>query len=57
MAKLMSDRLREELSRELGVEHIVRTSGWGGVSARDCGRLVQLAVARAEKALRQKVRG
>jgi len=47
----MSEALREELARELGVDDIVRQQGWGAVSARDCGRLVQRAVLRAEALL------
>lgn len=47
----MSEALREELARELGVDAIVRQQGWGAVSARDCGRLVQQAVLRAEALL------
>ncbi len=48
---LMSDALKWDLARELGVADIVESEGWGGVSARNCGNLVKLAVARAEAAL------
>ena len=48
----MSDELKWELARELGVDHIVAREGWGGVPARDCGNLVRLAIERAERALR-----
>lgn len=51
MAKLMSDRLKEALSHELDVHHIVEEDGWGGVSARNCGNLVKLALQRAEESL------
>lgn len=51
MAKLMSEQLKYELAKELGVADIVRREGWGGVPARDCGRLVQLAIQHAEEAL------
>jgi small acid-soluble spore protein F (minor alpha/beta-type SASP) len=47
----MSDALKEELAEELGVADIVRREGWGGVSSRNCGNLVKLAIERAEKAL------
>jgi len=53
MAKLMSDALKAALAEELGVAGQVRSQGWGSVSTRNCGRLVQLAIARAEKALVQ----
>jgi len=48
---LMSDALKMELARELGVDDIVRTNGWGDVSSRNCGSLVRLAIERAEKSL------
>jgi len=47
----MSDRLKWELAQELGVADIVAHEGWGGVSARNCGNLVKLAIARAEEAM------
>lgn len=51
MAKLMSEQLKYELAKELGVDHIVETEGWGGVSSRNCGNLVKLAIERAERSL------
>lgn len=48
----MSDELKWELAKELGVDQIVAREGWGGVSSRDCGNLVKLAVQRAEAGLR-----
>lgn len=50
-AGLMSDALKWELAKELGVDHIVATEGWGGVSSRNCGNLVKLAIEYAEKSL------
>lgn len=50
-SRLMSERLKFELARELGVDHIVATEGWGGVTSRDCGNLVRLAIKRAEESL------
>lgn len=47
----MSDNLKWDLARELGVADVVSHEGWGGVSARNCGNLVKLAVQRAEAAL------
>ncbi len=47
----MSERLKWDLARELGVADVVSQEGWGGVSARNCGNLVKLAVQRAEAAL------
>lgn len=50
---VMSDNLKYELARELGVAHIVQREGWGSVSSRDCGNLVKLAIERAERQLSQ----
>jgi small acid-soluble spore protein F (minor alpha/beta-type SASP) len=51
--RVMSESLREELADELGVANVVRNEGWGGVSSRDCGNLVKLAIERAEKQLQK----
>lgn len=48
---VMSERLKEELARELGVADTVSSQGWGAVPARKCGMLVKLAIERAEKEL------
>jgi len=51
LAERMSEALKEDLARELGVAELVRREGWGAVSARTCGELVRLAVQRAEASL------
>lgn len=48
---LMSDELKWELAKELGVDDIVAREGFGGVTSRDCGNLVKLAILRAERSL------
>ena len=48
---VMSERLKYELAAELGVADIVRREGFGGVTSRDCGNLVRLAIERAEHSL------
>lgn len=48
---LMSEQLKWELAQELGVANVVATEGWGGVSSRNCGNLVRLAIERAERAM------
>lgn len=48
---IMSDNLKYELAKELGVLDTVQQSGWGEVSSRNCGNLVRLAIERAEKML------
>jgi small acid-soluble spore protein F (minor alpha/beta-type SASP) len=52
MARRMSEALKVDLARELGVYETVRRHGWGEVPARKCGELVRLAIRRAERALR-----
>ena len=47
----MSDQLKYEIARELGVDQIVATEGWGGVSSRNCGNLVAKAIELAERNL------
>lgn len=50
---LMSEDLKMELARELGVDDIVQREGWGGVPARQCGNLVTAAIRYAERNLRE----
>ncbi len=49
----MSEELKYELAEELGVADIVRTEGFGGVTSRDCGSLVKLAIERANGLMQQ----
>jgi len=49
----MSEQLKYEIARELGVDHIVATEGWGGVSSRDCGMMVHKAIELSERSLAQ----
>jgi small acid-soluble spore protein F (minor alpha/beta-type SASP) len=51
LAKLMSDALKWELAKELGVDQIVATEGWGGVPSRECGNLVRKAIELAERSM------
>lgn len=48
---IMTDALKYELAKELGVYQTVATEGWGNVSSRNCGNLVKLAIMRAEHML------
>lgn len=50
-AGLMSDALKWELAKELGVDRIVATEGWGGVPSRQCGLLVRKAIELAERSM------
>ena len=48
---MMSDNLKTEIAKELGVYDVVKNEGWGSVSSRDCGRIVQKAIEYAEKSM------
>jgi len=48
---LLSDASMHRIAEHLGVTGIVEREGWGGVSARDCGGVVAVAVRIAEQAL------
>ena len=52
MSKLLSEALKYQIARQLGVENVVSSQGWGAVSSRDCGNIVREAVRMAEKSLR-----
>lgn len=42
---VMSENLKEEIARELGVYDIVKQDGgWGNVSSKDCGNMVKKAI-------------
>ena len=46
---VMSEGLKYEIARELGVFDKVSREGWGSVSSRDCGNLVKLAIEKANR--------
>jgi len=46
---VMSESLKHEVARELGVYDIVSKEGWGSVSSRDCGNMVRLAIEKASR--------
>jgi small acid-soluble spore protein F (minor alpha/beta-type SASP) len=48
---IMSDRLKEELAKELGFYDVVQKEGWGGIRARDAGNMVKRAIELAEQQL------
>jgi small acid-soluble spore protein F (minor alpha/beta-type SASP) len=48
---MMSDALKAEIAKELGVYDTVSTEGWGAVSSRNCGNIVKKAIEMAEKSL------
>lgn len=46
---IMSENLKEEIAKELGVYSTVKNQGWGAVSSRDCGNIVKKAIEIANK--------
>lgn len=42
---LMSENLKEEIAKELGVyDQVKKDGGWGNVSAKTCGNIVSKAI-------------
>ena len=52
-SKLISDHLREEIAKELGVYEQVKQDGgsWGNVSSKDCGNIVTNAIEIANRSV------
>ena len=50
---IMSDKLKEEIAKELGVYEQVKKDGgsWGNVSAKDCGSIVSKAIEIANRSV------
>ncbi len=46
---IMSEDLKMECARELGVYDTVKNKGWGDVSSKDCGNVVKKAIEIAER--------
>lgn len=49
---LMSENLKAEIAKEMGVYQTVESEGWGAVSSRDCGNMVKKAIEIAERSTR-----
>jgi len=47
----MSEALKTEIAKELGIYNTVATEGWGSVTSRDCGNVVKKAIEMAERSL------
>ncbi|MDI9482693.1 MAG: small, acid-soluble spore protein, alpha/beta type [Bacillota bacterium] len=41
---IMSEHLKEEIAKELGVYDIVKSDGWGSVTSKNCGNMVKKAI-------------
>lgn len=50
--KVMSEALKNEIAKRMGVDDIVSGEGWGGVSSRNCGNIVREAIEIAQRSLR-----
>ncbi|HLS06836.1 MAG TPA: small, acid-soluble spore protein, alpha/beta type [Bacillota bacterium] len=50
---MMSDRLKEEIAKELGFYDTVQREGWGGIKARDAGNMVKQAIKKAEQQIEE----
>lgn len=53
-SSMMSDALKAEIAKELGVYDTVANEGWGSVSARNCGNIVKKAIEMAERSFDDK---
>ena len=51
---VMSETLKAEIARELGVYNTVASEGWGSVTSKDCGNMVKKAIEIAERSLSSK---
>ena len=51
--RLISENLREEIAKELGVYDQVKQDGgsWENVSSKDCGKIVRTAIEIANRAV------
>ena len=51
-SKLISENLKEEIARELGVyEQVKQDGGWQNVSSKKCGNIVSKAIEIANKSV------
>ena len=51
---LMSENLKEEIAKELGVYDIVKEDGgWGNVSSKTCGNIVTKAIEIANRSVQK----
>ena len=48
---IMSYELKNQIAQELGFAGTLQQTGFGGVSSRDCGNMVKMAIALAERNL------
>jgi small acid-soluble spore protein F (minor alpha/beta-type SASP) len=51
---IMSDKLKMEIAKELGIYDTVQSGGFGEVSSRNCGNMVKKAIEMAERNMSSK---
>lgn len=47
----MSNELKQEIAQELGFSDTLKQEGFSGVSSRDCGNMVKMAIELAERTM------
>ena len=51
-SKLISEKLKEEIAKELGVyDKVKQEGGWGNVSSKDCGNIVTKSIEIANRSV------
>ena len=51
---IMSEQLKEEIAKELGVyEQVKKEGGWGNVSSKTCGNIVSKAIEIANRSVEE----
>lgn len=48
---VMSEELKMEIAKELGIADTVQTEGFGSVTSRQCGNMVKQAIEIAERSI------
>jgi len=48
---VMSEQLKMEVAKDLGILNTVQQEGWGGIKAKDAGNMVRRAIQLAEEAV------
>ncbi|URN95975.1 MAG: alpha/beta-type small acid-soluble spore protein [Candidatus Pristimantibacillus lignocellulolyticus] len=48
---VMSEQLKMEVAKDLGILNTVEQEGWGGIKAKDAGNMVKRAIQLAEEAV------
>lgn len=46
---VMSEQLKYEIAKDLGILDTVQREGWGGIKAKDAGNIVKRAIQMAEQ--------